>query len=229
MPMVLCQVNNYWNQHWEGLLLVSLKDVKEVVVLKEAHCSVRYLQMDTSDALYDSLEESWDEMLHLIDLTNFEDFLELGQEEGLLDAVGKWPILKKSFQQRDSQSSVFCQEQHGASEELLVELRASLHFVERDDNVLEENYMLISEGDSETTNDTGQDIKKLSGTIEFVVLVDKSEEALVHGLSNHLSSWNKLGIELVKNVLKIVSLDGLFGIEKLEELLNKLWGDVNLE
>ena len=62
-----------------------------------------------------------------------------------------------------------------------------------------------------------------------MVLVDKSEEALVHGLSNHLSSWNKLGIKLVKNVLEIVSLDGLFGIEKLEELLNKLWGDVNLE
>ena len=62
--------------------------------------------------------------------------------------------------------------------------------MEWDDNVLEENNMLISEWDSKSTNDTGQDIKKLSSSIELVVLMDKCEEALIHGLSNHLSSWN---------------------------------------
>ena len=82
--------------------------------------------------------------------------------------------------------------------------------MEWDDNVLEENNMLISEWDSKSTNDTGQDIEKLSSSIELVVLMDKCEETLVHGLSNHLSSRNKFRIKLVKDVLKVISLDGFF-------------------
>ena len=101
--------------------------------------------------------------------------------------------------------------------------------MEWDDNVLEENNMLISEWDSESTNDTGQDIEKLGSSIELMVFMDKGEEALVHSLSNHFSSWNQLCIELMKNVLKIISLDRFFGIEKLEELLNELWSDIDLK
>ena len=33
----------------------------------------------------------------------------------------------------------------------------------------------------------------------------------------------------MKNVLKVISLNRFFRIEKLEELLDKLWSDVNLE
>jgi len=62
--------------------------------------------------------------------------------------------------------------------------------VEWDDNIREKNDVFVSEWDSKSTNDTGQDIEKLSSSIELVVLMDKCEEALVHGLSNHLSSWN---------------------------------------
>ena len=40
----------------------------------------------------------------------------------------------------------------------MIEL-ASLDLVERDDDSLEEDDVLISEGDSETTDDTSQDIK----------------------------------------------------------------------
>ena len=49
--MVLRQINNDWNEHRERLVLVSLKDVEEVVVLKEAHRSVSDLQVDATDAL----------------------------------------------------------------------------------------------------------------------------------------------------------------------------------
>jgi len=93
MPMVFGQVNDDWYEHWEGLLFVGLKDIQEVVVLEEAHGSVCNLEMDTSNALDDSLEEPWDQMIDLVDLTNLKDFLKFGQEEGLLDAVGKWPVL----------------------------------------------------------------------------------------------------------------------------------------
>ena len=34
-----------------------------------------------------------------------------------------------------------------------------------------------------------------------------------------------LGIKFVKNVLKVVTLDGLLRIEKFEEFLDKLWLD----
>jgi len=52
--------------------------------------------------------------------------------------------------------------------------------VEWDDNILEEDYVFISEWDSESTDDTGENVQQLSGTIEFMVFMDKSEEALVH-------------------------------------------------
>ena len=101
--------------------------------------------------------------------------------------------------------------------------------MKRDDDVLEENHVFISERDGESTNDTGQNVQKLSGTIEFVGFMDESEKALVNGLSDHLSSWHKLSVQVVENIRKIVPLDGFFGIEELQELLHKLWGDVNFE
>ena len=91
--MVFSQVNDHWYQHRECLFLIGFKNIKEIVILEEAHGSVSNLEMDTSNALDDSLEEPWDQMIDLVDLTNLKDFLKFGQEEGLLDAVGKWPVL----------------------------------------------------------------------------------------------------------------------------------------
>ena len=95
--MVLSEVDDDRNQHWESFVLISLKDIQEVVVLKEAHGSISNLKMDTTDALDNPLEESWDQMFDLINLTDLKDFLKFGQEKSLLDAVGKWPVLQKSF------------------------------------------------------------------------------------------------------------------------------------
>lgn len=116
MPVILSQINDDWHKHWEGLFLVGFQDVEEVVIFEEAHGSVSYLQVDTANALYDSLEELRDQMLDFVDLTNFEDLLQLGQEQRLLDAIGERPELKQAFQKRNSQSSVFGQEQHGTSQ-----------------------------------------------------------------------------------------------------------------
>lgn len=69
--------------------------------------------------------------------------------------------------------------------------------MEWDDDVLEENDVLISKWHSKATDDTCQYIEELSSTVELMVLVDKSEKALVDGLTNHLSSWHKLSIKLV--------------------------------
>lgn len=41
--MVLCEMDDNRHQHGEGLVLVSLEDVEEVVVLEEAHGTVGHL------------------------------------------------------------------------------------------------------------------------------------------------------------------------------------------
>ena len=41
--MVLCEMDDNRHQHGESLVLVSLEDVEEVVVLEEAHCTVGHL------------------------------------------------------------------------------------------------------------------------------------------------------------------------------------------
>ena len=71
---------------------------------------------------------------------------------------------------------------------------------------MEEDNVLISKWYSESTDDTCKDIKKLSSSIELMSLVNKRVEALIDGLSNHLSSWDEFGVKLVKNVLQVVSL-----------------------
>lgn len=58
--------------------------------------------------------------------------------------------------------------------------------MERNDNGVKEDDVLVPKGDSETRDDAGKDVEQLSGSIELVVFVDKSEEALIYGLSNHL-------------------------------------------
>lgn len=43
VPVIVSQVDDDGHEHGEGLLLVGLQNVKEVVVLKEAHGSVGHL------------------------------------------------------------------------------------------------------------------------------------------------------------------------------------------
>ena len=68
-------------------------------------------------------------MFNLVYLANFKDFLELCQEKSFLDAVSKWPISQETFKKGDSQCSILCKEEHGTSEELLIELGASLNLM----------------------------------------------------------------------------------------------------
>ena len=60
-------------------------------------------------------------------------------------------------------------------------------------------------------------------------LMDKRVEALVHRLSDHFSSRDQLGVELVEYVLEEVAFDSLFSIEQIEEFLNELRGNVDFK
>ena len=49
-----------------------------------------------------------------------------------------------------------------------MEEMACLYFVERNDNIFEENNMLFPQGYSKTRNNTGQDVQKFRCSIEYV-------------------------------------------------------------
>jgi len=80
VPVLVGQLGDHWHQHREGLVLVGLENVEEVVVLEEAHGSVRHLQVYPADALDDPLEKAGDQVLDFVDLADFEDLLELCEE-----------------------------------------------------------------------------------------------------------------------------------------------------
>ena len=65
--MILSEVNDDWYKHGEGLVLVCLQDVKEVVILKEAHGTIGYLQVVATNWFHNTLEESRDEGLKFVD------------------------------------------------------------------------------------------------------------------------------------------------------------------
>jgi hypothetical protein len=74
------------------LALVGLQDIQEIIVFKKAHCSVGDLQVNATDALYDTLEKALDQGLDLLYLANFEDFLQLGKEKSFFNAVSERPV-----------------------------------------------------------------------------------------------------------------------------------------
>jgi hypothetical protein len=156
--VLIGEFSNHRNEHGEGLVLVGLQNVQEVIVLEEAHCAVSNLQVDTSDAAHDSLEQAGHKVLDFIDFAHFQHLLELGKEQSLLDAVCERPVSQKAFEKSYSESAVFSQEQHRASQKLLVELRACLHLVKGNDHILEEYDMFVSERHCETTDDARQDV-----------------------------------------------------------------------
>lgn len=59
--------------------------------------------------------------------------------------------------------------------------------------------------------------------------MDQSVEAIGNGLSDHLSSWNQLGVKSVKNILQVLSFLWFFRIEQLKELLNEFVSDESLQ
>lgn len=112
VPVVVSKVNDYGYQHGEGLVLIGLEYVQEVIVLKEAHCSISHLKMNTANAFDDSFEKLRNEVLHLVHFAHFKNLLEFSEEKGFLDAIGKWPVLEEAFQQRNCQCSILCEEKH---------------------------------------------------------------------------------------------------------------------
>lgn len=101
--------------------------------------------------------------------------------------------------------------------------------MKRNNDVLEERNMLVSEGDSESRNDGGQDVKEFSSSVEFMRFVNEGVEGLILCLPNHLASGHELGIQLVENVFKVVAFYRFLRVKKFKELLDELGGHVHFQ
>lgn len=112
MPVVVGEVDDDRDEHGEGFVLVGFEDVKEVVVFKEAHCSVGNLQVDATNAADNAFEKFGDQVFHFVDFADFEDFLQFSEEEGLLDAVGEGPVLEQALEEGDGEGAVLGEEEH---------------------------------------------------------------------------------------------------------------------
>ena len=88
-------------------------------------------------------------------------------------------------------------------------MRAGLHLVERNDDVLEEQDVLVSQRHSKARDDRGLDVENLGRAVELMTLMHESEEALIHCFSNHLAPRYELCVQFVQNVFEVVALNGL--------------------
>ena len=97
MPVVFCKINYDGYKHRKGLFFVGFKNVEKVIIFKEAHCSVSNLQMDTPNALHDSLKKSRDQRFNLLNFANFKYLLKLRQKQCFFHAVSERPVFKKTL------------------------------------------------------------------------------------------------------------------------------------
>ena len=110
-----------------------------------------------------------------------------------------------------------------------MEEMAGLHLVKGNNNVSEEADMFFSERHCKTWNYACQNIQKLRSPIEFKSFMNKAVEAVIYCLTNHLSSWNQLGVKAVENILQVLSFSRLFRIKEFQKLLNKRRSNMHLK
>ena len=106
--------------------------------------------------------------------------------------------------------------------------------MQRNDNILEEEHVFVTQGYGESRDDGREDIQQLSSTIELVRFMDQRIKGLVHGLSDHFTSGHELqaykilkfkvitylGIKFMQNVLQVVTLHTFFRVEKLKDYIS---------
>ena len=73
---------------------------------------------------------------------------------------------------------------------MLMEEMAGLYFMQGDDDILEESNMFFPERHSESWDDACQDVEQLRCAIEFEGFMNERVEAVIDGLSDHLSPWH---------------------------------------
>ena len=100
-------------------------------------------------------------MLHFFRVNDLQDFPELCKIQKLLLSICKRPVFEKCFKEWKGQGAIFGQVKHGASEELLKELRIGLHFVKWNDDIVKEFDMFLAKWNGVSADNGGQDVQDL--------------------------------------------------------------------
>ena len=88
-----------------------------------------------------------------------------------------------------------------------------LHLMQGNDDGLEEDDVFFPQRHCEATDDACEDVQKLGGAIELHVLVDQSMEGISDSLSDHLTTGHQLRVEPMEDILQVLTLTGLLGVE----------------
>ncbi|KAJ1604816.1 hypothetical protein OIY81_3650 [Cryptosporidium canis] len=193
-------------------ILVFINKVDNDVVVPEVQDSLSNVEVWALDAAGKSLED-WDEDgLYIVGGGDFQELLELIEEEDLLGGVGDWPTV----------------------DELLMERGDVLCLVERDEGGLQEDLVLLLEGNGEAVDDGDKDLKQLGNSVVGLAVDDYSEEDVLHGLPDAASSRHDLPVDSVEDGLEVVPFSGVKALEKINELeyegvVNVLFGHLGAE
>lgn len=76
-------------------------------------------------------------------------------------------------------------------------------------------------GNSVSGNNTSQNVKQLTSSIELVSLMDEDMEDVNDGFADHFSALDQLGIQTMQNVFEVLPFMRFFTVEKLKELLHE--------
>ncbi len=101
--------------------------------------------------------------------------------------------------------------------------------MKRNDNVLEEVDMLVTEGHCKARNNSGEDVENLSSAIELMLLVDEIVEGIGEGLADHLAARHYLGVYFMEDSLEVLAFIWLLRIEQFQEFMDKLRSYVHLD
>ena len=217
------------DEQGEGGVLLGLQNGQELVILEEAHRPIGHLQLRAGNALNQTLEQLLDQGLQPGDFAHLEHLQHFGEEHDFLGRVAEGPVAQQSLHQQQRQLGVLAQEKHRAAQQLLVVEVAGLHFVQGDDHRLEEVQVLLAQGHREPADYGRQDVQELRGAVELEVLVGQRVEGVRDGLADHLAARDQLGVEPVQDVLEVLALARLLGVEQLQELLDEGVRDENAQ
>lgn len=95
----------------------------------------------------------------------------------------------------------------------------TLDFVKRNEHPSEEQFVLFLQWQSKTVNYRTENFEKLGDTVEAFCLVNKLEKDVVDGTADVGPEVEEFAVNAMECGLQEVALSGVFGIEKLKQLL----------
>ncbi len=90
--------------------------------------------------------------------------------------------------------------------------------MQRDEHPLQEEFVLLFEGNGEAVDDAAQDLEQLGDAVELLELVDEAEEDVVDLLADEGAQAQELAVDAVQDGLEEVALAGILTVEQIQDI-----------